>query len=67
MKTKIYHLAIIIMALGAAFGIMGIYQESNEMIYLKRENATLNDYKNAYLEHVAVCDTLHQKCFRNKN
>ena len=65
MKTKVYHLAIIIMALAAAFG-MGISQDQYQMMYLKRENATLNDYKNAYLNHVAVCDTLHQKCFRNK-
>jgi len=66
MKKIINYLGIIIISFGAGFLVMGISQDQHEMIYLKRDNATLNDYKNAYLEHVAVCDTLHQKCFRNK-
>jgi len=65
MKKIINYLGIII-SFGAGFLVMGISQDQYQMMYLKRENATLNDYKNAYLEHVAVCDTLHQKCFRNK-
>ena len=37
-------------------------QKSRNQILLW-ENINLRGYKNAYLEHVDKCDSIHEKCF----
>lgn len=38
----------------------------DELNNLRIQNSFLHDYKKAYLEHVEMCDSLHEKCFRAK-
>lgn len=42
------------------------WDNKDELNNLRIQNSFLHDYRKAYMEHIIVCDTLHQQCFRTK-
>lgn len=68
MKQPLIILAFICgLLLGIGFAdFYNIHTQSDELNNLRIQNSFLHDYKKAYLEHVEMCDSLHEKCFRAK-
>ena len=57
---------LILSVFSIALNLMLVYNlnERNEKAQiLLWENINLRGYKNAYLEHVDKCDSIHEKCF----
>lgn len=51
--------------LGSLTNLINSDKEKIQQLQLKI--MLLQDYKRAYLDHVEMCDTLHQKCFKIGN